>query len=81
MIILTLKIRQKESGTYEGNIKNIFFYYAGCRYEDSGKYYYGSDGRRCYYTGWQMLERNWYYFNNYSEAVSGWKMINCEILF
>lgn len=55
---------------------NGIFYYAGCRYEDSGKYYYGSDGRRCYYTGWQMLERNWYYFNNYSEAVSGWKMIN-----
>ena len=23
-----------------------------------------------------MLEGNWYYFNNYSEAASGWKMIN-----
>ena len=45
-------------------------------YKDCGKYYYGSDGRRCYYTGWQMLDGNWYYFNNYSEAVSGWKMIN-----
>lgn len=55
---------------------NGIFYDAGCRYEDSGKYYYGSDGRRCYYTGWQMLEGNWYYFNNYSEAASGWKMIN-----
>ena len=52
------------------------YYESNVYYEDCGKYYYGSDGRRCYYTGWQMLEGNWYYFNNYSEAASGWKMIN-----
>ena len=50
--------------------------FGGKQYYDGGAYYYGSDGRRCYYTGWQMLEGNWYYFNNYSEAASGWKMIN-----
>ena len=53
------------------------YYESNVYYEDCGKYYYGSYGRRCYYTGWQMLEGNWYYFNNYSEAASGWKMINC----
>lgn len=52
------------------------YYESNVYYEDCGKYYYGSNGRRCYYTGWQMLEGNWYYFNNYSEAASGWKMIN-----
>ena len=57
---------QDDTHDYESNVY----------YEDCGRYYYGSDGRRCYYTGWQMLDGNWYYFNNYSEAVSGWKMIN-----
>ena len=52
------------------------YYESNVYYEDCEKYYYGSDGRRCYYTGWQVLEGNWYYFNNYSEAASGWKMIN-----
>ena len=56
--------------------RDTYNYELNVYYEDCGRYYYGSDGRRCYYTGWQMLDGNWYYFNNYSEAVSGWKMIN-----
>ena len=56
--------------------RDTYNYELNVYYEDCGRYYYGSDGRRCYYTGWQMLDGNWYYFNNYSEAASGWKMIN-----
>ena len=43
---------QDDTHDYESNVY----------YEDCGRYYYGSDGRRCYYTGWQMLDGNWYYF-------------------
>ena len=66
---------------FHGKMITVFanaesYSFGGKQYYDGGAYYYGSDGRRCYYTGWQMLEGNWYYFNNYSEAASGWKMIN-----
>ena len=43
---------------------------------DGGKFYYGADGKRVYYTGWQVIDGNWYYFNSKSEAVDGWKIIN-----
>ena len=42
---------------------------------DNAKFYYGADGRRVYYTGWQVIDGNWYYFNANSEAVDGWQMI------
>ena len=43
---------------------------------DGGKFYYGADGKRVYYIGWQVIDGNWYYFNSKSEAVDGWKIIN-----
>ena len=43
---------------------------------DGGKFYYGADGKRVYYTGWQVIDGNWYYFNSKSEAVDGWNIIN-----
>lgn len=42
---------------------------------DGGKFYYGADGRRCNYTGWQVIGGNWYYFNGAFEAASGWQII------
>ena len=42
---------------------------------DNAKFYYGADGKRIYYTGWQVIDGNWYYFNANSEAVDGWQMI------
>ena len=42
---------------------------------DGGKFYYGADGRRCNYTGWQVINGNWYYFNGAFEAASGWQII------
>ena len=43
---------------------------------DQGKFYYGQDGRRCYYIGWQVIDGKWYYFDAASEAASGWQIIN-----
>ena len=43
---------------------------------DQGKFYYGQDGRRCYYVGWQVIDGKWYYFDAASEAASGWQIIN-----
>ena len=43
---------------------------------DDAKYYYGADGKRVNYTGWQVIDGNWYYFNSKSEAVDGWNIIN-----
>ena len=43
---------------------------------DEGKFYYGQDGRRCYYVGWQVIDGKWYYFDAASEAASGWQIIN-----
>ena len=43
---------------------------------DGGKFYYGADGKRVNYIGWQVIDGNWYYFNSKSEAVDGWKIIN-----
>ena len=37
--------------------------------------YYNADGRRVFYTGWQVIDGNWYYFNANSEAVDGWQLI------
>ena len=45
-------------------------------YYDEGNFYYGADGRRCNYTGWQVIDGNWYYFDVASKAVSGWQIIN-----
>ena len=45
-------------------------------YYDWGKFYYGQDGRRCYYVGWQVIDGKWYYFDTASESVSGWQIIN-----
>ena len=39
---------------------------------DQGKFYYGQDGRRCYYVGWQVIDGEWYYF----DTASGWQIIN-----
>ena len=30
-------------------------------YYDDGNFYYGADGRRCNYVGWQIIDGNWYY--------------------
>ena len=43
---------------------------------DQGKFYYGQDGRRCYYIGWQVIDGKWYYFDAASEVASGWQIIN-----
>ena len=43
---------------------------------DDAKFYYGADGKRVNYTGWQKIDGNWYYFNSKSEAVDGWNIIN-----
>ena len=43
---------------------------------DGGKFYYGPDGRRCHYIGWQVIDGKWCYFNLNSEAVTGWQIIN-----
>ena len=43
---------------------------------DDAKFYYGADGKRVNYIGWQKIDGNWYYFNSKSEAVDGWKIIN-----
>ena len=43
---------------------------------DGGYYYYGKDGRRQSYTGWQVIDQKWYYFDEYSRAATGWQTIN-----
>ncbi|MFR3256139.1 MAG: hypothetical protein ACLTRS_02235 [Lachnospiraceae bacterium] len=43
---------------------------------DDAKFYYGADGKRVNYTGWQVIDGNWYYFNSKSETVDGWNIIN-----
>ena len=43
---------------------------------DEGNFYYGADGRRCSYVGWQVIDGKWYYFDTASKAASGWKIIN-----
>ena len=43
---------------------------------DDAKFYYGADGKRVNYIGWQVIDGNWYYFNSKSEAVDGWNIIN-----
>ena len=45
-------------------------------YYDWGKFYYGQDGRRCYYVGWQVIDGKWYYFDTNSESATGWQIIN-----
>ena len=45
-------------------------------YYDWGKFYYGQDGRRCYYVGWQVIDGKWYYFDTASESATGWQIIN-----
>ena len=43
---------------------------------DEGNFYYGADGRRCSYVGWQEIDGKWCYFDTASKAASGWKIIN-----
>ena len=43
---------------------------------DDNYYYYGNDGRRQFYTGWQLINGKWYYFDESSRAAKGWKTIN-----
>ena len=43
---------------------------------DDAKYYYGADGKRVNYIGWQEIDGKWYYFNSNSEALDGWNIIN-----
>lgn len=43
---------------------------------DEGNFYYGADGRRCSYVGWQVIDGKWYYFDTASKAASGWQIIN-----
>ena len=43
---------------------------------DEGNFYYGADGRRCSYVGWQVIDGNWYYFDTASKVASGWQIIN-----
>ena len=31
---------------------------------DDAKYYYGADGKRVNYIGWQEIDGKWYYFNS-----------------
>ena len=42
-------------------------------YYDDGNFYYGADGRRCSYVGWQVIDGNWYYFdaNGVCQGVCG----------
>ena len=51
------------------------FWNASIEY-DGGYYYYGKDGRRQSYTGWQVIDQKWYYFDEYSRAATGWQTIN-----
>ena len=51
------------------------FWNASIEY-DGGYYYYGKDGRRQSYTGWQEIDGKWYYFDEYSRAATGWQTIN-----
>ena len=34
---------------------------------DGGRYYYGKDGRRQFYTGWKLIDGKWYYFEEDSQ--------------
>lgn len=43
---------------------------------DDAKFYYGADGKRVNYIGWQEIDGKWYYFNSNSEALDGWNIIN-----
>ena len=54
---------------YDENTWNSYYY-------DWGKFYYGQDGRRCYYVGWQVIDGKWYYFDTNSESATGWQIIN-----
>ena len=54
---------------YDENTWNSYYY-------DWGKFYYGQDGRRCYYVGWQVIDGKWYYFDTASESATGWQIIN-----
>lgn len=29
-----------------------------------------------FYTGWQVIDQKWYYFDEYSRAATGWQTIN-----
>ena len=51
------------------------FWYGSSVY-DGGYYYYAKDGRRQSYTGWQLIDGKWYYFDEYSRATTGWRTIN-----
>ena len=43
------------------------------RYDyDDGKFYYGSDGRRCYYIGWRVIDGKWYYLDPNGIMLTGW---------
>lgn len=51
-----------------------FFTDEAARGEYTGRYY-DADGRRCYYTGWKLIDGKWSYFNSSSEALTGWAII------
>ena len=45
-------------------------------YHDSNDFYYGEDGAKATYTGWKLLNGNWYYFDERSQYLKGWAVIN-----
>ena len=45
-------------------------------YHGSNDFYYGADGERATYTGWKLMNGNWYYFDERSQYMKGWAVIN-----
>ena len=45
-------------------------------YQDTNDYYYGEDGAKASYTGWKLINGNWYYFDERSQYLKGWAVIN-----
>ena len=41
-------------------------------YSGEGRFYFGADGKKANYTGWQQIGSRWYYFNPDHSVYSGW---------
>lgn len=50
------------------------YYYGECEY-------FGADGKRVDYTGWQKINGKWYYFSDEHYAVTGWLNNNGKIYY
>lgn len=45
-------------------------------YNCANDFYYGEDGEKAAYTGWKLMNGNWYYFDERSQYMKGWAVIN-----